>query len=258
MLSNDAHAIPCAADGSSPDFTGASSALSVFLGGSDITNLYSISATPSSGITGSLSGQTYTVTGMTVDSGYVDFTATRSGWPTLTKRFSLARVKKGTTGPQGIDAPRCLGLFAYADRDTITGMLPNDLAVLFSSTTEERGIYKYSGSGWEKLASPTQDQISRCTFHILDAVQQGYGVSSDYSAGLMSFEQILTKVIFALDVIATGSITGATLNPMTARHYLILPRTTINKMMGLIFRQEICLPQRTEIGRYKSCGQLLF
>jgi hypothetical protein len=216
VLSNDVAAVPAEADGSSPDLTGAVATLSVMLGTTDVTNLYSVNVTPSPGISGSLSGTTYTVSGMTVDSGYVDFIAVRAGWPTLTKRFSLAKQKQGqkgdsgTDGTNGQDAPRCLGLFAYADRDTITGMLPNDLAVFFSSTTEERGIYKYSGSIWEKLASPTQDQISRCAFHILDAVQQGYGVSSDYSAGLMSFEQILTRFVFALDIIATGSITGAT------------------------------------------------
>jgi hypothetical protein len=35
--------------------------------------------------------------------------------------------------------------------------------------------------------------------------------SGDYSAGLISFEQILAGVIFALDVVATGTITGATI-----------------------------------------------
>lgn len=216
-LTNEVHAVPCNADGSNPNLSGAVTTLTVLLGGTDITSLYTVTATPSSGITGNLSGTTYTVTGMTVDVGYVDFTATRSGWPTLTKRFSLAKQKQGATGPQGpagtngVDAPRCLGLYAYADRGTITGMIANDLVVLYSATQSERGIYQYSGSSWTKLTSPTKDQITRCAFYILDAVRQGYGESGDYSAGLISFEQILAGVIFALDVVATGSITGATI-----------------------------------------------
>jgi len=216
-LTNEVHAVPSNADGSNPDLSGAVTTLSVLLGTTDITNLYTVSATPSSGITGSLAGTTYTVTGMTVDSGYVDFIAVRAGWPTLTKRFSLAKQKQGSPGPQGpagpngVDAPRCLGLYAYADRDAITGMIANDLVVLYSTTQSERGIYQYSGSSWTKLTSPTKDQIARCAFYILDAVRQGYGASGDYSAGLISFEQILAGVIFALDVVATGTITGATI-----------------------------------------------
>jgi len=97
-LSNYAHPVPCAADGSSPNLTGAVSTFQILLAGVDITNLYSVTATPLSGITGTLSTYTYTVTTMTIDAGYVDFSATRAGFATLTKRFSLSKMKQGATG----------------------------------------------------------------------------------------------------------------------------------------------------------------
>ena len=205
-LSSETKVVPSDADGSNPNLSGAASTFSVKLGTTDITNLYAVSATPSSGISGSLSGTTYTVSGMTADSGYVDFTATRAGWPTLTKRFSLAKQKQGqkgdpgTNGTNGRDAPRCLGLFAYASRGTITDMIAGDLAVLYSTTQSERGIYQYSGSAWSKVSSPTSDQVTRCFLSVLDAVRQGYGTSADYISGATSFETLLTKFLYALQI----------------------------------------------------------
>lgn len=200
-LSNDAHPVPCAADGTSPDLTGAISIFQILLAGIDITNLYSVSVSPSSGITGSLATYTYTVDTMTVDTGYVDFIATRVGFATLTKRFSLSKMKQGITGetgPQGIDSPACLGLFDFADRGSITGMVAGSLAVLFSTTVEERGIYAYISSTWTRQSSPTPDQISRCFLYILDAVRQGYGVSSHYIGSSGSFEVLLVKFLYLL------------------------------------------------------------
>lgn len=211
LLSNEVCAIPSNSDGSNPNLTGAVSTLSVMQGGSDLTSLYSVSAVPSSGITGSLSGTTYTVTGMTVDAGYIDFTATRAGWPTLMKRFSLAKQKQGQIGPQGPDAPRYLGLYSYANRGSITGMATNDLCVLYSATASERGIYQYTGSAWSKLSSPTQDQIMRCMLGVLDAVRQGYGTSADYiGAGVTSFETLLVNFLYSQYAMITGSIRAGT------------------------------------------------
>jgi len=184
-LTNEVHAVPSNADGSNPDLSGAVTTLSVLLGTTDITNLYNVSATPSSGITGSLAGRTYTVTGMTVDVGYVDFTATRSGWPTLTKRFSLAKAKAGTnavamtseTTPPGTydgqigyyngyfyqwsaatqtwvrltttePAPQYLGIYEYPNCPVVT---PHryDTYLQISKTEGYKGVYVYD-NGWQK------------------------------------------------------------------------------------------------------------
>jgi hypothetical protein len=207
LISNEAHPVPSNSDGSSPNLSGAISTFLILLAGVDITNLYTVTATPSSGITGMLSTYTYTVSGMTSDTGYVDFTAARSGFATITKRFSLSKMKQGLTGNPGAsgqDAPRCLGLYAFSAMASITGMISGDLAVLYSSDSN-RGVYQYSGSSWSKLSSPTKDQVTRCFIYILDAVRQGYGTSTDYAIGSTSFETILANFLFVAQVVLAAS-----------------------------------------------------
>lgn len=101
VLSNESAVVPSATDGSSPVLTGCVTTISVNLGGVDDSANWSFSATPSSGVTGTLSARTYTVTGFTVDAGWVDLTATRVGWPSLVKRFNLSKTKQGVTGATG-------------------------------------------------------------------------------------------------------------------------------------------------------------
>src|SRR5690606_36909348 len=95
LLSNDAHVIPTDAAGDNGVYTGAETTISVYHGAADVSAHWSYSAVASSGVTGSLSGRTYTVTNMTVDRGHVDITATRSGYSSLTVRFALSKSKQG-------------------------------------------------------------------------------------------------------------------------------------------------------------------
>src|SRR5690606_35367217 len=66
LLSNDAHVIPTDAAGDNGVYTGAETTISVYQGATDVSAQWSYSAVASSGVTGSLSGRTYTVTNMTV------------------------------------------------------------------------------------------------------------------------------------------------------------------------------------------------
>ena len=101
VLSNESAVVPSAPNGSSPVLTGCVTTISINLGGVDDSVNWTFSATPSSGVTGTLSARTYTVTGFTVDAGWVDLTATRVGWPSLVKRFNLSKTKQGVTGATG-------------------------------------------------------------------------------------------------------------------------------------------------------------
>ena len=97
-LSNDTVAVPSNNDGSSPVLTGAVTTVSIFEGTTDVSSSWVVTASPSAGVTGTLSTRTYTVTTLTTDTGFVDFTATRSGFPTQTIRFSISKAKAGTNG----------------------------------------------------------------------------------------------------------------------------------------------------------------
>lgn len=98
-LSSEAHVVPASTDGSTGDFTGCSTTMSVFLGRTEDSSNWSYSAAPTTGITGTLVGRTYTVTGMSTDAGYVDLTASRPGYDSLTSRFSVTKSRQGQGGP---------------------------------------------------------------------------------------------------------------------------------------------------------------
>lgn len=96
-LSNEAVTVPASSSGVVSSFTGASTTMTVWVGLTVDTSNWSFSISSSTGITASLSGNTVTITGMTtaVKSGYVDITATRSGYTSITKRFSISKSEAG-------------------------------------------------------------------------------------------------------------------------------------------------------------------
>jgi hypothetical protein len=98
-LTNDSVTVPANNDGSSPNLSQASTIISIFEAGEDVTSLWTITPTASTGVTGSLTGgNTYTVTGFTVDSGSVTFTATRSGYVPISATMTLSKAKAGADG----------------------------------------------------------------------------------------------------------------------------------------------------------------
>lgn len=100
VLNNDYQTIYTDKDGNNGNYSGAVSTITIYSGSKDDTSNWSISASTSN-VTGVLSGNTYTVTNLTADTGYVIFTATRSGYTTITKQFRLSKSKIGSTGNTG-------------------------------------------------------------------------------------------------------------------------------------------------------------
>lgn len=97
VLSNETHTLSANSSGTVSSYAGAVTTMSVFDGATDDSANWTYSAVAGTGVTGSLNGRTYTVTGLSTDSGYVDITATKGG-VTVTKRFVLAKSKQGATG----------------------------------------------------------------------------------------------------------------------------------------------------------------
>ncbi len=88
------------ASGHVTSYAGVATMAQVLFGATDDTSNWTIGKTDSTGVTSSLSGATVTVTNMAdaTDSGYVDVTATRTGYATLTARFQLSKSKAGGVG----------------------------------------------------------------------------------------------------------------------------------------------------------------
>lgn len=98
LLSNEYQSIPTDSAGNYTTFPECSTAIQVLYGQADITAQCTLTATTSAGVTGSLSGTTYKVAGLTADTGWVDIKATYLGTLTAVKRFTISKVKDGAQG----------------------------------------------------------------------------------------------------------------------------------------------------------------
>jgi hypothetical protein len=106
VLTNEAHSVAADLEGDVSSWAGVETWMRVFVGSSNDTAAWSFSRTNSTGVTSTIATTgtdrgKVSVTGMTVDTGWVDITATRTGYPTQTKRFTVSKSRQGPTGPAG-------------------------------------------------------------------------------------------------------------------------------------------------------------
>lgn len=104
-LSNEYQGITSDADGNIPTFPTVATTASVMYGSNDITNDCSYTVTKSDSVTGSwdVNTHTYTVTGLIADNGWVDIKATYLQTLSITRRFTIAKLKAGKNGVNGLD-----------------------------------------------------------------------------------------------------------------------------------------------------------
>jgi hypothetical protein len=124
-LSNESHVIPTDADGLNGDFSGCSTTISVFVGPIDDSANWTITALASPGLTGTLAGRTYTVTALSGDIGYVDLTASKTGFPSITSRFSVSKAVAGTNGQDASQIAVVATQWDYRDDDAAWGIRIN-------------------------------------------------------------------------------------------------------------------------------------
>ncbi len=102
LLTNEAHTVPAAADGTGEDLAGAFTDVQVFIGTQLDTGNWTLSRTNSTGVGSTLVGNRVTVTDLDVNAGYVDITASRAGFTSMTRRFTLTKTRRGDNGSNGI------------------------------------------------------------------------------------------------------------------------------------------------------------
>lgn len=146
-LSLDRCGLVADAAGVVADFSSAVTTLSIACGLVDDSANWAVTVVKSAGLTGNLVGKTFTVTALSVDSGTVDFTATRPGFANLTKRFHVGKIKQGVTGPQGPDSAKYLGA---SGTDPVA---PNalDYYLYTGDTNDTRAklhVYQWTGTAW--------------------------------------------------------------------------------------------------------------
>lgn len=103
QLDNDYQGIPVDSDGNYTEFPECTTTATVMYGTQDITDECTYTITTSQNIQGSWDkeSKTYTVTGLTADSGWVDIRAVYLNNLAVTKRFSIAKQYAGAQGEPG-------------------------------------------------------------------------------------------------------------------------------------------------------------
>lgn len=133
LLSNEFQGIPTDSSGKYTTFPTCKTTVTVLYGAENVTAQSNISFSAENGISGSASGATYTVSGLSVDSGTITATATYNGM-TAKKEFVVAKQKQGDTG------------------NGISKIVQHYLA-----TSSSSGV-STSSSGWtETVQTPTPD-----------------------------------------------------------------------------------------------------
>lgn len=104
QLDNDYQGIPVDSDGNYSEFPECTTTATVMYGTQDITDECTYTITTSQNIQGSWNkeNKTYTVTGLTADSGWVDIRAVYLNNLAVTKRFSIAKQYAGAQGEPGM------------------------------------------------------------------------------------------------------------------------------------------------------------
>lgn len=104
ILSNDTDNVPSDSNGNNQIVTGVSATVTVYEGATDVTSSWNMGTPVVVGANGTLSGTptnriwTLNANGMTADVATVTWTLTRSGYASITKVFTISRVRNGVAG----------------------------------------------------------------------------------------------------------------------------------------------------------------
>ena len=104
VLTNENHVLAVNSDGTVKSWVGAATEIHIYEGGNDVTSQWTITKTDGTGLTGTYntSTHTYTPSALTVDNSYADFTCTRTGYSTITKRYTITKQYAGADGEDAV------------------------------------------------------------------------------------------------------------------------------------------------------------
>ena len=205
VLSNESHLIPTDNGGNNGVFTGAATTMSIYNGAKDDSANWTVTASALIGVTGSLSGKTYTVTGMTVDTGYVDLTASRSGYSNVVKRFTLSKSKAGATGATGpavVVTPSRPASFTSTDGVLDATQADIVFTAAVSGVASPTYTWAFSGLQTNPTASTTNTQT-------ITAAQFGTAKSAIVTCTVGTYKDTLTIVRLEKSTAAAGATVGA-------------------------------------------------
>ena len=206
VLSNEAMTVAAASDGTVASLSGVATTATVLLGGVDDSANWALTAGTPSGMTGALSGKTYSVTALSADNAYVDLTASRTGFASLTKRFSVAKSRQGAQGVQGpsvtITANRAL---SFTSTDGTLDTSQADIVFTAATTGITSPTYAWTFTGLQ-----TNPTASTTTTQTVTAAQFGTSKSATVTCTVGTYKETLTIVRLEKSTAAAGATVGAT------------------------------------------------
>ena len=107
VLSNENFVVPVKSDGSvtsSSVWAAGSTRIYIYEGGRDVTDSWTITCAKGTGLSGTYtaSSHTFVPSGLTQDTSSADFTCTKTGYNTLTKRYNITKQYAGTNGNDAV------------------------------------------------------------------------------------------------------------------------------------------------------------
>lgn len=194
ILTNESVTVPAESDGSSPVLTNATSTMRVYVGAVDDTANWTFSTTASSGVTVNpmmFTTKDIQVTALTVDTGTVTKTASKSGFPSISKTFTVTKAKKGVAGTNGTNG----------DRGSLVAYTTN--ASLQAYTSRPSGLARWSIGAPSSGNATLADNVARDRIWVL----LGNSNSAPNNAHLRIGDTV-TITNNADPALATVSVTG--------------------------------------------------
>lgn len=209
VLSSDSFIVATNSDGSNGNYSNCVCTVKVLHGFLDETSKWTITAGTPTGLTGVLSSATYTVSNATLDTSSVDITATRSGYPSITKKLSVSKAKAGATGAKGDQGPsvtvtanRAMS-FTSTDGALDTGQADIVFTAATSGVTSPTYAWTFAGLQTNPTASTTATQT-------VTAAQFGTSRSATVTCTVGTYKQTLTIVRLEKSTADAGATVGAT------------------------------------------------
>ena len=162
-LTQEACLVATASDGSGGNYAIANTTMVIRQGTADVSALWTVTASPGAGVTGALSVRTYSVSAMSVDTGFVDLTASKQGETPITLRFTITKAKQGFVGDRGtITTSRAITGTTWSDSEALTAISDagggsparGDVVTLFNTGANwSQTRVRTTGGTWALLAA---------------------------------------------------------------------------------------------------------
>jgi hypothetical protein len=180
QLTNDYQSITTDADGNiTGTFPTVTTTAQVMYGTNDVTNDCTYTVTKSNNVTGSWndSAHTYTVTGLSADNSWVDIKATYLRALSITKRFTIAKLKAGKNGLRGEKGEQgAAGRTYFFQSNADVLLMGADKKITPASLIVEsfyrdgNGKVAQSQKGWWKLEKSTNSGATWSTLTVSQTV----------------------------------------------------------------------------------------